>query len=424
MTQAKEYGIPFNFAAPYLDGVYLLTNAVPDAYLIYDAHDCGYYKAEKIAANHDLFSDLMRWDQSNRIIRTNLDQPDYIMGGADKLSKKLLQVSERNQPQLVLVARSNVVITAGFDAKPVIRDLKKKIKAPVVLIPDRNIEKDFLAGYLDALDGLLTNLPVNRGAKAKKKLALVGYLYDRNEGDHQGNINELSRMLKGIGVGPSQILLDGTPFAKLRRSPSPTAVVDLAAGWNGARKYARRCKAKYLSAPLPVGLNGTREWLVSVAKLMGTTKRSKTFIERELSNLAKQLKWLLPRFFFGKHALAFADSQLLVPLVRFLEELGLTITAVGSTTASETGYPKAPSEMTALREFLGEMKREGRADLIIGNSIIHQQASSLSIPFVELGYPSNYHHTLHPAPYLGFKGTQVLVERMINAMQAPLGGSK
>ena len=112
----SDFTIPFNFAAPYLDGVYLAVNAVPDAYLVYDAHDCGYYKAEKIAGNHDLFSNLLRWDQANRIMRTNVEMSDYIMGGDDKLSKKLLQVGRRHSPKIIFLARSSTVVAAGHDA--------------------------------------------------------------------------------------------------------------------------------------------------------------------------------------------------------------------------------------------------------------------------------------------------------------------
>ena len=70
---ARQSRLPVSYLAPYLDGVYLAINALPGAYLVYDAHNCGYHKAERIAGSHDLFSDLLRWDRTHRVVRTDLD---------------------------------------------------------------------------------------------------------------------------------------------------------------------------------------------------------------------------------------------------------------------------------------------------------------------------------------------------------------
>jgi nitrogenase molybdenum-iron protein alpha/beta subunit len=419
----SDFTIPFNFAAPYLDGVYLAVNAIPDAYLVYDAHDCGYYKAEKIAGNHDLFSNLLRWDQSNRVMRTNVEMADHIMGGDDKLSKKLLQVGRRHRPKIIFVARSSTVIAAGHDARPVLRDLRKKLKIPLVLIPDAGSENGFVSGYLDALDGLTAELGWKAGRAGGKRVALAGYLYDRNEGDHLGNVAELKRLLAGIGAKPSTILADGSPFAKIKGRQAPGLVVNLAAGWEGSRRLARRYRARHLASGLPVGLEGTCAWLRRVAKALKLKAPAEKFIDRELSGLVPRLHWLLPRFFQGRSALLFADRLHLEPLGRFLEEMGFTIAGAGctSTRPVETPWPQVPLQIPELRQFLAAAHDDGRADLTLGNSVIRQVARDFPVPFVELGYPSNFHHRLHPAPFLGFSGVRVLVERMINAILNPGG---
>ncbi len=414
----SEFTIRFNFAAPYLDGVYLAVNAVPDAYLVYDAHDCGYYKAEKIAGNHDLFSSLLRWDQANRVMRTNVEMSDYIMGGDDKLSKKLLQVGRRHGPRIIFVARHSTVVAAGHDARPVMRDLQKKLKIPLVLIPDGVSERGFVTGYLDALQGLLDQLAWKSRPAKTPRVALTGYFFGRNEGDHLGNVAELKRLLAAIGARTSAVLLDGSPFAKFQRLPAPDLVVDLAGGWEGGRQLARRYGAGYLDCGLPVGLEGTAAWIRRIAEALGLAERAEKFIDRELSGLVPRLHWLLPRFFQGRSALVFADRLQLGPLARFLEELGMLITAVGCTSAGsgQEPWPQVPLQIPALRDFLSEAGDDGRADLIVGNSVIRQVARDFRIPVVELGYPANFHHFLHPAPFLGYAGVRVLVERMINAI--------
>jgi len=415
----NEFSIPYYFAAPYLDGVYLATNAIPDAYLVYDAHDCGYYKAEKIAGNHDLFSDLMRWDQSNRVVRTNVEMPDYIMGSEDKLSKKLLQVIERHRPGIVFIARSNPIVTCGHDATAVVRDLGRKYKIPLVLVPDHNLEKDYVTGFLDALAGMISRLVLRKGRAQKNSVVLAGYLFDRNEGDHQGNVQELVRMLRGIGARVNALLLDGKPFARMKKLARPGLVIDLAGGWKGAANLARTCSTGCLAAGLPLGIEGTTRWVRTIGRALGLEEPAEAFIRREVSQLSRMLEWILPRFFTGKSAMLFADRLLLNPLGSFLEELGILITGCGCTTGDlQPGWPPVPVQIPRLEEHLAAARRSGQVDLVLGNSVIGQIAGQLAIPFVELGYPSNNHHAIHPAPYLGFSGVRVLVERMLNAIQS------
>lgn len=419
----SDFTIPFNFAAPYLDGVYLAVNAVPDAYLVYDAHDCGYYKAEKIAGNHDLFSNLLRWDQANRVMRTNVEMADHIMGGDDKLSKKLLQVGRRHRPQIIFVARSSTVVASGHDAHPVLRDLKKKLKIPLVLVPDRGGEQGFVSGYLNTLEGLTAELAWKQDKNRAARVAMTGYLFDRNEGDHQGNVAELRRLLNGIGAKPSALLIDQTPFSKIKRLKAPGLVVNLAGDWAGGRRLAKRCRARHLASGLPIGLEGTCAWLRQIAKALKLKTPAEKFIDRELSGLVPRLHWLLPRFFQGRSVLLFADRLHLEPLGLFLEEMGFTIAGAGctSTRPPQVPWPRVPLQIPTLRQYLAEAVESGRADLILGNSVIRQVARDFPVPFVELGYPSNYRHSLHPAPFLGFSGVRVLVERMINAILNPGG---
>jgi hypothetical protein len=103
--------------------------------------------------------------------------------------------------------------------------------------------------------------------------------------------------------------------------------------------------------------------------------------------------------------------------------MGFTIAGAGctSTRQVETPWPRVPLQIPKLRQFLADAHDDGRADLILGNSVIRQVARDFPVPFVELGYPSNFHHALHPAPFLGFSGVRVLVERMINAILNPGG---
>jgi nitrogenase molybdenum-iron protein alpha/beta subunit len=428
MTNSSEISpssVPFNFIAPYLDGAYLIANAIPDICLVYHAHDCGFHKEEKICGQHDLFSDLLRWDEKRRILRTNLDSREYIHGGKDKLSMKIRQVAENIQPAAILVAYSNVIAVTGEDVGQVIRDMDRKVSIPVIFLPLNKSDSDYLVGYFDGLQCILSNL--NFKIRNENTLALVGYIYDRNEGDHQGNVAELRRILAGIGAPPGPIFLDGSPFRELNEWPEPTTVIDLAGGAAGGKSFAERFGASCLDLGLPLGIKGTVDWIEKVADFLDLREQAAPFIRRELTKLLPRLKWLLPRFTFGRGVIVLADGLLLPALVEFLEELGFSVFGVACTAGENAPgvkdilqsdeYKKLPLQVAPFRELVSSARNEKNVDLVIGNSVIRQLIGTMDIPFVELGYPSSFQHFLTPSPFLGFDGVLALTERIINALE-------
>lgn len=420
---APRFRAAWHDIAPYLDGVYLAVNALPDTVLVYDAHSCGYQKAEKIAGNHDLLSDLVRWDRMNRVVRTDLDSKEYVMGSEDKLSKKILQVWRHFAPAAILVVRSPIVITQGHDARPVIKDLASKVGAPLLLVPDRQRAPDHIAGYLSALEQVLSAVEL-RGDPVQRSVTITGHLFDRHEGDQRGNAAELRRLVGLAGGVPGPVFLDGRPLAEYRDESPPAVVVDLAPDWRGGEDLASRHHATHLRLPVPVGMAATTAWVRSLAEALGTEPTDPD--EQELGPLARDLEWILPRHLFGIRAMVFADHLHLEPLVAFLQELGVRVTAIGSTTGPAriprdgplSKIPQAPSETAALTEFVTEAARVGDLDLVIGNGFIRQLVAPAGVACVELGYPSATWHALHEAPFLGYRGVRVLVERMINALSA------
>ncbi len=406
--------------SPYLDGVYLAVNALPDTWLVYDAHSCGYQKAEKIAGNHDLLSDLVRWDRMNRVVRTDLDSREYVMGSEDKLSKKILQVWTRYGPTAIVVVRSPVVITQGHDARPVLKDLSKKVGAPLLLVPDKQRAPDHVAGYLAALEQILGAVTCD-GPPVPRSVAVVGHLFDRHEGDQRGNAAELRRLVTLAGGVPGPVLLDGRPLAAYAGAPPPSVVVDLGTDWRGGADLAAPHGATHLPLPLPLGIDGTTAWVRALSAALGV--ESPGLDADEIGPLARDLEWVLPRHLHGARAMVFADHQLLGPLVAFLREVGVRVTGIGCTTGPARvpgdlppGLPHAPPGTDALTALVTEARGNGDLDVVIGNGFIRQLVAPAGVPVVELGYPSPTHHALHDAPFLGYRGVRVLTERLINAL--------
>jgi nitrogenase molybdenum-iron protein alpha/beta subunit len=423
-SASTEFHVPYDYLSPYLDGVYLAINALPGTYLVHDAHDCGTHKASKIAGGHDLGSDLLRWDGWHRIARTGLDSREYVMGSDDKLSMKLAQVVERHHPDAVFVVRSSVVVFAGHDARPVVQDAARKTDVPIILLPDRSVARDYLSGYFDTVESLLGRVRLD--GNGERGVALTGYVFDRNEGDHHGNLAELERLVQAVRQPLGPVFLGGRRYAALNESAPPAVVVDLAEPWDAARKLAARFGAAHCPLGLPLGIDATGTWLRGLAAAVGAEALAESFIDRELSVLVPQLEWIVPRAFQGRGVLLFVDRLLLPPLAAMLEELDWNVVATGNTSGDYSKTPNGPSSpedaelprfTDELRDFVADHRRRGELDLVIGNSFLHRLLLPVGVPFVEFGFPSVTHHVLHPAPFLGYGGVRVWVERMLEALE-------
>ncbi len=184
------------------------------------------------------------------------------------------------------------------------------------------IETTFTQGEDACLASLVPSLPVH-SAETPTELLVVGALADVVE-------DQFARLFKQMGiervrffpprhatdlpaVGPNTVFLLAQPFL------ADTAVALEARG------------AKRLPSPFPLGVEGTTAWLQAAASAFGveaatfeaaiaaSRERATTAVARQRTQLA------------GKSIFFFPDSQLEIPLARFLSrELGMTLAEVGT----------------------------------------------------------------------------------------------
>jgi len=184
------------------------------------------------------------------------------------------------------------------------------------------IETTFTQGEDACLASLVPQLPAFE-KNAPASLMIVGCLPDVVE-------DQFARHLKAMGV-------ENVQFFPPRSSKTMPAIGEntrylLAQPFltDTARALEGR-GAKYLPAPFPFGVEGTTEWLRVAATMFGVsaemfdkvTQPSRDRATRALERHREKLQ--------GKSIFFFPDSQLEIPLARFLaRELGMTLTEVGT----------------------------------------------------------------------------------------------
>jgi light-independent protochlorophyllide reductase subunit N len=181
------------------------------------------------------------------------------------------------------------------------------------------IETTFTQGEDNALRSLVPTLP----ATDDRQLLVVGCVADVVE-------DQLARLFRDLGIGPVRFL----PARRARDLPpvGPGTQVLLAQPFNGetARALAAR-GARLIQAPYPFGAEGTTAWLRAAADAWEVPADrfeavTAPGIARARASLAAARERLA-----GKRVFLMPDSQLEIPLARFLHrELGMELIEVGT----------------------------------------------------------------------------------------------
>ena len=183
------------------------------------------------------------------------------------------------------------------------------------------IETTFTQGEDACLRSMVPHLPAT--TSAAPELLIVGTVADVVE-------DQFARMFAKLGIGPVHFF----PPRRARELPpiGPNTRLLLAQPFlnDTARALVAR-GATLLSAPYPFGVNGTTEWLRAAAEAWGVAPAT---FEAAVAPNAERARVALSRYrpqLAGKRLFMFPDSQLEIPLARFLhEECGMELVEVGT----------------------------------------------------------------------------------------------
>jgi light-independent protochlorophyllide reductase subunit N len=181
------------------------------------------------------------------------------------------------------------------------------------------IETTFTQGEDACLASMVPSLP----ASDSPRLLIAGTLADVVE-------DQLARLLAELGIGPVQ-------FLPPRRSLDPPACgagtrVLLAQPFlaDTARALQER-GARILAAPFPLGAEGTTLWLQAAATAFGVDAARFRRVTAPSHERAQRALATYRPLLTGKRVFLFPDSQLELPIARFLvRELGMQAIEVGT----------------------------------------------------------------------------------------------
>jgi len=195
------------------------------------------------------------------------------------------------------------------------------------------IETTFTQGEDACLASLVPILP-REAPGTKQNLLVVGALAEVVE-------DQLRRLLEGLGIDGVQFMPPRSAIALPAVGPNTRTLLAQPFLADTARALEARGAVR-LAAPFPLGAEGTTAWLQAAANAWGVSPErfdavTRAPLDRACRALARHREELA-----GKSVFFFPDSQLEIPLARFLaREMDMRLVEVGTPTCTASIWPRS-----------------------------------------------------------------------------------
>ena len=184
------------------------------------------------------------------------------------------------------------------------------------------IETTFTQGEDACLASLVPPLPAS-GVDAAPALMVVGSLADVVE-------DQFARTFTALGLGPVSFFPPRRSTALPTVGPNTLYILAQPFLADTARALEER-GAKRIPAPFPLGVEGTTAWIIAAAASFGISSDTVLSVTKSARERAASAVSRLRLKLEGKRIFFFPDSQLEIPIARYLSrELGMELVEVGT----------------------------------------------------------------------------------------------
>jgi len=403
----------------FVDGVLVSGASIADAVVVYSAATCVNEHVYKTLRAHDHGESLSGSRGQPRLVTTFADYVVAPAGAGRAVEQAVRKVVEDLKPGAIVLAELSRITIAGEDLPGLGRVLADQTKTPVLVARSRTLERDYTDAYRSVIEALAAQLPDSAfaGGPEDGKVAIVGYFFERSEGDQIGNVAAMTDLVRVLGLVPVAPWLSGAPFSALCEAARASVIAALPLGRRAARTIAERSGARVLDLDLPIGLLGTAAWVRAIGEATGRESRAEQVVDAALRRSVPLVDRTASRVLATRRAALAAQPDWCDGLARMLEQdLGMQPAVVVRRCRAKDCDPSV-AEWSDLVST--ELKGRG-LDVIIGSTWERRALPEPArrIAFVELGYPSLSEHFLVEQPHLGFDGTLVFAQRLASAVLA------
>lgn len=375
------------------------------------------------------------------IAASNFSEDTAVFGGEKNLRAGMVNVTRQYKPEMIGLATTCLSETIGEDMPALVQGCRESIDGlpPVVHVATASYRGSHIDGFHDAVAALVDQLTT--AALPHGGLNLLPGMVST------ADLRHLRELAERFGFKVTMLpdysdTLDGSPWADYEALPSGGTPVDAIRSMGGARAtlelgdslrgreksaaslLGSRFGVERMSLTLPVGIQATDDFIDTLSRLSGCGIPNDITAERGrlIDSMVDAHKIV-----FGKRAVVFGESDLVIGLAAFLCEIGVTpvLCACGGKTGRfdtmlRSVVPALPAE-TIVRDGadFADITHEAHLlapDFLIGNSKGYGLARELGVPLIRTGFPIHDRIGGQRVLHVGYRGTQCLFDAVANAM--------
>jgi len=378
------------------------------------------------------------------IASSNFSEETAIFGGGDNLKQAITNVIRQYKPELVGISTTCLSETIGDDVGMILREFKAQQSGgclpEIVHVSTPSYRGTHMDGFHDAVAALLHALASSRGGNNGCVNILPGMV-------SPADMRHIREILDDFDTGCLMLpdyseTLDGMLWETYRRIPDGGISIDDIREMGGARAtidmsrvcsekrsgaqvLKARCNIPVYKTGLPLGIKACDDFFNTLAKLTGQAVPEKYTRQRGrlLDAFVDAHKYIS-----GKRAVVYAEEDLVVALAGFLCEIGIipVVCASGGTSGhlkeilGQTLPDTVKDDVLIIEEAdfqdIEEAAMASAPDLFIGNSKGYAITRKMGIPLIRVGFPIHDRFGGPRILHTGYRGTQQLFDRIVNAI--------
>jgi len=375
------------------------------------------------------------------IAASNFSEDTAVFGGEKNLLAGMANVTRQYKPEMVGLATTCLSETIGEDMPALVQGCRDKIDGlpPVVHVSTASYRGSHIDGFHDAVAALVDQLVTDTVPHGALNL-LPGMV-------STADLRHLRELCERFGLSVTMLpdysdTLDGATWSDYEAVPNGGTAVDSIRAMGGARatlelgdslrsnskSAGRMLETRFgvtnISLTLPVGIRATDDFIEALSHLSHCEIPNDITAERGrlVDSMVDAHKVI-----FGKRAVVYGESDLVIGLTAFLCEIG--VAPVLCVCGGKTGrfentlrgaVPELPIE-TIVRDGadFADITHETRQlspDFLIGNSKGYGLARELGVPLIRTGFPIHDRIGGQRVLHVGYRGAQTLFDAVANAL--------
>ena len=355
-----------------------------------------------------LYHQVAQNENSLKATSSAIFDRDIVFGAEEKLEHAIEVARECYNPKMVAILGCCVSSIIGDDIKAV----RKHCDMPSFYVDAAGFKGHEWEGYEEAL---LEFLPIMKdGDEEGNKVNLLGF--DTVSPKARADIKEITRLLALSGYDVNAALAVDTTLEQIERMPSVTKNIVIGGyGLGLAEAMKKEFGTPYEVVDAPYGTYLTEEFLRKTTDGESDGDGSTPVYREDVIGSLERAYMMIQRLYDMPVGVV-ADYARCDALTKFMEiEVGCDV-VVSAVTSGSPVHPEMDENLFEIHDQLRNADvRSDRLRLILGTSFQKRIAEELDAPLIRVAYPAHDELSLYDdAPYMGYRGTVVLIEKILN----------